>query len=232
LIYKKGFVCEDFESDFKKLNEELKKMDGIEGAKYLYSILENSIPDGIHVDIIRKDEQGYIIEVECFPVIYMKITKFKNNNFDDSDIQDAKLDCERFLKTIFVGGLCGTLLSEKEQWNHEENTTILLINDVKMRQITAKIETTLESATAEVLIIAWMGTILLSKLRELKEKGVKIRVITGNVKKIRQDVMQKEKEKAFEELIATIGLDNICTKRDFHGRAIIIDNKRLLVQWT
>ena len=40
--------------------------------------------------------------------------------------------------------------------------------------------------------------------------------------------MQQEKEKAYQELISIIGPNNICTRRDFHGRAIIIDNKAFI----
>jgi phosphatidylserine/phosphatidylglycerophosphate/cardiolipin synthase-like enzyme len=40
--------------------------------------------------------------------------------------------------------------------------------------------------------------------------------------------MRKEKEKAFAELLAFIGKESISTKSEFHGRAIIVDNKAII----
>lgn len=225
ILTKGGFRQQNYPQNLPKLRTEFRQMEGLQGIRYVFNIYESCAPQELQIDITNSDEKGCRIEVVCIPILYYKYTKFKFTNFGESEIQDSNLVCERFLKTIFVGGLGANLISEKEQWNPIENATVLLINDVKSHQITKKLEEALDSATGEVLIMAWMGTILLTKLQALKEKGVKIKVITGIVKDIRQDVMQREKEKAFEELISIVGIENICTKRDFHGRAIIIDNK-------
>lgn len=131
------------------------------------------------------------------------------------------------MQKIFEGGLSATLVTEKKKEPVRPKVESL-INDTSTRQITEKIDAMFTGATGEILIIGWVGTILLNKLRELKEKGVKIKVITGNVKTIRQDPMRKEKERAIKELISIIGKKNISKKPEFHGRTIVVDNKALV----
>jgi HKD family nuclease len=225
LTIKEVFSYSDYKEKAKMLISEFKKLTSVEAFKFVLNNYDNVQPFEVNVDVISSEENGYKIDVECIPIIYFNHTKFGKVEFDDFVIQDAKLVSERFLKTIFAGGLNGTLMSEKEHWKPRESATELLINDVGIHQVAQKIEEVLENATGEVLIMAWIGTILLTTLRSLKEKGVRIKVITGNVKEIRQDSMQKEKQKAFQELILILGLDNICNKSDFHGRIIIVDNK-------
>ena len=185
----------DLDSEISRLSQEVKKKISEKGwTKARYLEIDNCTPEKITIDTIACEPQGYRIEVECLPVLYFNITKNKVT-CDEIDIQDANAVSERLLRTIFVGGLNGTLVSGERQDQSKMNSTELLINDVKTHQISQKLEKTLESATGEVLIMAWMGTILLTKLRALKSKGVEIRVITGLVKDIRQDVMQKERRK-------------------------------------
>lgn len=217
----------DSAQEIKKRLSELYKMEVSEKQKRLFSKLQLCLPEELNVDIIDSDEQGVRIEVELIPILYFNVTMLKPDTIEEISIQKARLTGERFLKTLFSGGLSGILISEDKNYSAQENTS-LLINDVKNHQIAKKIEEVLDGATGEVLIMAWMGTILLTKLRALKEKGISIKVITGTIKDIRQDVMQREKEKAFEELISIVGPNNICIKRDFHGRAIIVDNKAFI----
>lgn len=224
LKLKEPFETPDPEKKIEELLLELAQMNARDADRYVEKRLENCRPYKITMDIINEDKQCYRVEVECLPTLYFNITKNKMTNYGDYEIQDSNLVSQRFLKTIFIGALNGTLVSDVPQIT-TQNPTMVLINDVKSHQITEKIEDTLKNATGEVLIVAWMGTILLTVLRTLKEKGVIIKVITGLTKDIRQDVMQREKEKAFEELISILGKENICLKRDFHGRAIVIDDK-------
>jgi hypothetical protein len=145
----------------------------------------------------------------------------------DALIQDAVISCERFLKTIFVGGLGATSLSEKKIAIPKRQVEFL-INDATHRQIHEKLEDMLDNAVTEILIFGYMGTIFVNKLQHLKQNGVRIKLITGSIKAIRQDVMRKEKETAMAELIKLIGNYNICSNPNFHGRALIVDNKALI----
>lgn len=186
------------------------------------------LPDKIYVTIIRSEERGCEIEVECLPNLYGVISQLGETEVHEHEMQDAHITCERFLRTIFIGGLSGTVLAEKKITLPRQTKAQLLINDISTRRITEKINEMLDSATGEVLIFGWIGTFLLKKLRELKEKGLVIKVITGNVKTIRQDPMKKEKERAMKELISIIGKDRISVKLEFHGRAVVVDNKALI----
>lgn len=163
-------------------------------GKYLETVecIRGNSPDDIFVNIMRSEERGCEIEVECLPVLYRKISLGKIERVEEHQIQDAYINCERFLRTIFVGGLSGTMIS-KEKLLIQKSEMQFLINDVSIRRITGKINEMLSDATGEVLIFGWMGTILLKKLRELKHKGIEIKLITGLVKGIRRDAMKKGK---------------------------------------
>ena len=198
--------------------------------KAYFETLKNRVssePDTIFINILKCDENGCEIEVECLPTLYRKISQLGEKDIDEYQIQDAYITCERFLRTIFVGGLSGTAISEQKMTIPKPKVQ-LLINDVSNREITEKLNEMLDGATAQILIFGWMGTIFLKKLQELKQKGVEIKLITGSIKGIRQDLMRKEKEKAIKELISIIGKDHISIKPEFHGRAIIVDNKALI----
>lgn len=189
--------------------------------------LRESQPFEIYLLFLRKEESGCTCKVECHSVLYERLASTTQVEAGDLQMQNAYLSCERFIEEIFEGGLSASLISEKEK-KEERIDYEFLTNDVSTRQISRRIETMLDSATGEILIFAWIGTIHLKKLRELKQRGIELRVITGNVKTIRQDPMRKEKERAMRELISIIGKKNISVKPEFHGRAIIVDNKALI----
>jgi hypothetical protein len=186
-------------------------------------------PDSVHIYVVKAEKEGCTIDVECFSTLYRQLRQLpsKRKNVTDFDLQNAYLMTKRFLKDIFEGGLSATLIAEEKKKISGEITTFL-INDVSIRQISDKIDALLDEATGEILIIGWLGTVLLKKLRELREKGVEIKVITGNVRTIREDPMRKEKERAMKELIGIIAKKNISIKPEFHGRAIVVDNKALV----
>ena len=198
----------------------------------LYEVCEtlrDNLPIRIYASIIKRHENGCTCEVECLPILYDKIGMelMKLEDVTDFNVQDAIVTCGRFVRHIFESGFSSTLIKEEKK-EVLKPSMMFLVNDVRTRQITEKITAMVDEATNEILIFAWMGTFLLRKLRELKEKGVEIRVITGNVKGLRQDVMRREKERAMKELISIIGKDHISIKPEFHGRAIIVDNKALI----
>lgn len=189
-------------------------------------IIDN-LPLTIYVRVERILEKGCEIEVECLPALYQKLNRLDVVEVKEFKIQDAVLTCSRFLRDIFVGGLNATAISEVKT-KLPKKVTEFLTNDIASQPITEKITELLENATTEILVFGWIGTILLKKLRELKQKGIEIKVITGLIKGIRQDVMKKEKQRAMKELISIIGKDNISIKPEFHGRAVIVDNKALI----
>jgi len=189
--------------------------------------IRSDLPAEIYLSVINKEKDGCLCKLECMPTLYNKLIYLKDLKTNDFEVQNAYLESKRFLEIIFESGLSARLVAEEKK-ELPRPTMEYLINNISSDQITKKIETMLNSATGEILIFAWMGTIHLKKLRELKEKGLKIRVITGNVKLVRQDLMRKEKELAMKELIQIIGKDHILIKPEFHGRAIIVDNKALI----
>jgi HKD family nuclease len=216
----------NLDKNVQKLRAEYSKLHGSQGIKESLTIVRFGQPFDVYVNIRRCEANGCEIEVECTPALYRRVSQLYEKNFDDCQIQEAHISCERFLRTVFIGGLSGTLLFEKS--TSQGDSTEFLTNDVSKRQITEKLEKMLDNATGEILVFGWIGTIFLNKLQELKKKGVKIRFITGNTKTIRQDEMRREKEKAMREIISIVGKANISSKPEFHGRAVIADNKALV----
>ena len=228
--YKLLYIGFELRRSKKKKGIEMLSQEYDKNIKAYFETLKNRVsnePDTIFINILKCDENGCEVEVECLPTLYRKISQLEDKDIDEYQIQDAYITCERFLRTIFVGGLSGTAISEQKMTIPKPKVQ-LLINDVSNREITEKLNEMLDGATAQILIFGWMGTIFLKKLQELKQKGVEIKLITGSIKGIRQDLMRKEKEKAIKELISIIGKDHISIKPEFHGRAIIVDNKALI----
>jgi hypothetical protein len=194
-----------------------------------FGVLKSSVsgePIELTIYTNRIEANGCLIEAEVKPILYHKIVQLGETP-KEYEIQHSYLSSERFLKTIFEIGLSATTVSEDKPMIPRPIAEFL-INDSFTRQITERLEQMLEGATAEILIMGWIGTYFISKFKELKEKGIDIFVVTGNTKEIRQDTMQKEKAKAFTELINIVGKTNICVKPEFHGRMVVVDNKAMI----
>jgi hypothetical protein len=66
------------------------------------SYISNGYPFKIHIDVLKTDESGCEIEVECHPFLYYNIVNFKNK-VDKLSKRNALLRCERYLKTLATG---------------------------------------------------------------------------------------------------------------------------------
>ena len=186
-------------------------------------------PDSIHVHIVKADKEGCICEVECFPILYRQLRQLpsKRKEVTEFKLQIAYLTSRRFLKTIFESGLSATLVSEEKK-ELPKPTIQLLINDQASRQILGKVDEMLEQTTGEVLLCGWIGTLLLPKLREIKEKGVNIRVVTHKAKELKGKPGHQDVQRAFRELVSMLGKDNISIRPECHCRVVVVDNKALI----
>ena len=188
----------------------------------------NHLPVVIHVFVAHTEEKGCTCSIECFPALYEKMRrKVLKTRPTEFDIQDAYTTCRRFLKNIFEGGLSATLILEEKK-EPLKPTAQLLINDQASRQILDKIEEMLEQATGEVLLCGWIGTLLLPKLKEIKQKGVNIRVVTHKEKELKGKPGHQDVQRAFQELISTIGEDSISIRPECHCRVVVVGNKALI----
>ena len=187
-----------------------------------------SVPGEIYVSIKKIEENGCLCKVECLPILYEKLRSLKDVKPNDFEMQDSYLTCKRFLETIFEGGLSATLVMEEERKEILKPRIQLLINDETSRQILDKIENMLDQATAEVLFCGWVGTILLPKLKEIKEKGVDIHIITHQSSELKGKPGKRDVERAFNELISMIGEDHISRRPECHCRVLVVDNKVLI----
>lgn len=159
------------------------------------------------------------------PTLYRKVTQLKKKT-KEIYIQDAYITCKRFLKSIFEAGLSATLITEERK--EVKPIFELITNDVSSQPITEKISRIFNEATGEILIMGWIGTFFVKKLRELKNKGVSIRAITHKPKEAKGQPWAQEISRAYKELIDIIGLECISIKPELHGRAVIVDNKAII----
>jgi len=194
----------------------------------ILSRLRGNIPFKLIVSNIRPEEEGCTCNVKCFPVLYEKLSlrRIGANKVDEFDVQDAIVTCGIFVEDIFTG-LSATLISEKRKESLKPSAQ-LLINDQVSRQILDKIAEMLDQATAEVLLCGWIGTLLLPKLKEMKQKGVSIQVVTHKAKELKGKPGHQDVQRAFRELVSILGKDNISINPECHCRFVVVDNKALI----
>lgn len=217
--------------EFEKAVKDVKNFFKEDGAKAFakgITIAVPSLPYDIYVHIKKREENGCLCKVECLPVLYKQLRYIRDLAPNDVAIQDAYLTCKRFLENIFEGGLSATLVLEEKKKDISHPKTQLIINDETSHQILEKIKEMLDQATCEVLFCGWVGTIILPRLRELKEKGIGIRIITHQSSELKGKPGKKEVERAFSELISIIGQENISRRPECHFRVLVVDNKALV----
>lgn len=215
-----------FKEALKEKSKEFEELGEKAFFKELRSIVSN-LPLHIYVSIKKIEENGCLCSVECLPMLYEKLVRFEDFETNDFEIQDAYLTCKRFLGTIFEGGLSALLIAEEKK-DLLRPIAQLLVNDQASRQILDKIKKMLDQATGEILLCGWIGTILIPKLKELKEKGVNIRVITHKAIELKGQAGKQDVQRAFGELISMIGKDNLSIRPECHCRVVVVDNKALI----
>jgi len=182
-----------------------------------------NVPCEIHYVITEETKDGCICQTTCVPALYQKITRRIEVACDDASSQDARLQCEEFLVDIFVGGLGGKEIVERREVTRWE----LLINDIDCHHITERVYQMLEQAVGEVLIMGWVGTDCLPKLKELISKDVTIQAVTHKPSELKSPV-SKDIQEGYTNLVKILGKMNVSTNRQLHGRAIVVDNKALI----
>jgi len=185
-----------------------------------------NVPTELYVIVLKEEENGCLCEAECLPNLYTKIFQLVQD-VKDIEIQEAHVHCKRFLKYIFQGGLNATLIPEEKKLP-PQTTTRFLVNDLASHKILEKIEPMLDGATGEVLVCGWVGTLLLPKLRVLKEKGINIRIMTHKSLELKGKQGKQDVERAHGELISLLGKENISMNPECHFRVLVVDNKALV----
>ena len=214
----------------KLIEKKLKEFNARPRPKAYLSEVERIFPNApfeIYISIKKIEENGCLCKVECSPILYEKLRVLKDIETNDFEIQNAYLTCKRFSETIFEDGLSASLVIEEKK-EFLKPTTQLLINDEISRQILNKIEKILDEATGEILFCGWMGTILLPKLKEMKAKGIDIRIITHKAIELKGKPGRQDVERASHELVSMIGKDHISIEPGCHCRVLIVDNKALI----
>jgi len=180
-------------------------------AEVLYIIAEETV-------------EGCVVDTTCRPMVYSKIARHLGCEIpDELRVQAIRMRSEEFLNEVFIGGLGAKKSSERK----ENVTWEILINDVSNRQITHRVYKMLEDATTRILLMGWIGTELLPKLKELKDVGVAVKAITHKPSELKGHV-PRGLQKGYTELTKMLGLDNVSVNPLLHGRAIIVDNKAIV----
>lgn len=181
----------------------------------------NNVPSELSYVVMEERADGSIVDVTCKPMLYFKITR--RIDYELSDLQDVRIRGEEFLDQVFIGGLGGKEVRQVKDVSASE----LLINDIHHRQITERIYKMLQGATTCVLLMGWVGTELLPKLKELTNVGVTVRAITHKPSELKAPV-PRGVQKGYTELTKLIGLSNVSVNPLLHGRGIIVDNKAMV----
>jgi hypothetical protein len=67
----------------------------------LHSLIMDDYPFQLHIDILKDDESGCDIEIECHPFLYFHTTYFQAK-VPSMGKQHALLMCERYIKTLAI----------------------------------------------------------------------------------------------------------------------------------
>lgn len=188
------------------------------------SVLERLVENyPIEVSYIVKEERidGCLVHATCKPAYYRRFVK--GLSCSNAPPQDSRLHCEDFLNEIFIGGLGGSEVQELRK----VSSWLFLLNDSQSRQITAKVYEMLSEATTCVLLMGWIGTDCLPKLKELKDAKVTIRAITHSLSELKSPV-PREMQRGYSELVSLLGTSNVSVNPYLHGRGLIVDNKALV----
>jgi len=204
--------------------ERMKKEWAKDPISHLAELVESTldeVPWTVNYIVTEERIDGCTIKTTCKSVLYEKIVRA--TEFKIIDLQHVKISCEEFLDQIFIGGLGGKEMPEVKEIDKWE----LLINDVHNRQIHDRLYDMLNGATTCVLLMGWIGTDCLPKLKELKDAGVKIKAITHKPSEYKAPV-SRDVQEGYAELTRLIGLSNVSANALLHGRALVVDNKALI----
>lgn len=58
------------------------------------------VPVSLSLTTIEHSDYGPVVEIECKPGMYYRITALKEKKFDENDIQEALLECRKFAKEV------------------------------------------------------------------------------------------------------------------------------------
>jgi len=181
-------------------------------------------PAEVSYIILEERTDECVTDVRCIPMLYYKVARQLEDRSPDKMLtQDVRIQSEEFLDEVFIGGLGGKEIAQRK----ESVVWELMINDVSKHQVTGKIYEMLEDAASSVLLMGWVGTELIPKLKELKDVGVSIKAITHKPSE-RKAPVSGAIQKGYTELVKLVGLENVSVNPLLHGRAIIVDNKALV----
>jgi len=224
-VWGKKLTTQKMKKMIEEKERELERL-GDKAAAFLLSGIVSTHPFDIYVLVINREKNTCTCKVECLPALYEKL-RLLSVKPTDFEIQAAFLSCRRLLESIFQSGLSATLLSE-ERKEQLRPVAQLLINDQHSRQIFDKIEEMFEHATGEILVCGWIGTLFISLLKKMKEKGISIRVVTHKAAQLKGQIGHQDIQRAYSELIPTIGKDHISIRPECHFRAVIVDDEALI----
>lgn len=86
--------------EYEKLKTEFEK--DYKSVSKIPLFFRNDYPYKMHVDVLKTDDSGCDIDIECYPFLYFNILDFKAK-IDKLEKQDAVLSFERHLKTLAIG---------------------------------------------------------------------------------------------------------------------------------
>jgi len=184
-------------------------------------------PNELYVSVIGREKGRCLCKLECLPQLYNKLIYLEGFETNDLQIQTACLESKRFLEMIFESGLPATLVTEEKKLPPQP-VTQFLVNDQTSHHILDKIIAMLDQATGEVLICGWVGTILLPRLKVVKQKGINVRIMTHKSIELKGKQGKQDVERAHSELISLLGKENISMSPECHFRVLVVDNKALV----
>jgi hypothetical protein len=184
--------------------------------------LRPGIPNELELFFKEENDDYYLIDTLCRPVMYYQISQSVRFDFLQSNIEDAQAQCYQFTKEIMnclnatiVNNLITIKKDESFIYNYYSNTPMDNEIDVQVQQM-------LSNALHEILYCGWIDREFLGYLEKAKEHGANVRIITrspeGSSKTVKND---------FERLKASFQ-DNVKMNNLLHDRFIVCDDNLII----
>jgi hypothetical protein len=226
MINKEEYITSNFFNILKQGNRIILQSTRIinHGKDYLKRLgeIRPGIPHELVLFFKEKDDEHFLIETLCRPIMYYQISQSVQFDFLQTNVEDAQAQCIQFTKEI-MNSLNAKIIKYPATINKEE----LFIYDYysntpQHNEIDLQVQQILSTASNEILYCGWVDREFLGYLENAKTNGANVRIITKS-----PDASSKTVKLDFERLKGFFK-DNVKINPLLHDRFLICDDQLIV----
>ncbi len=142
--------------------------------------LNDVVPAEMFLSFSTEDNET-VIDAECRPGMYLKITSYGQSGFEASSVKQAQEGCSQFMNRVLVEALgAAPVRGPEPELVRALEETVLIRNTPAESQINEKIRDLILNAKQKILVADWIDRELFRYLKNAKgkRKRLEVRVIT------------------------------------------------------